>query len=234
MGVLCGVSNWMYLEKEHSTSALVVNDYDLWPCTATLRLRKRGIMCKLLDCVHFIKLYGRSPIMCAYNCLIPLTLLDIVRKKYILPKLLIWNWECTHPFQSATASQAQWLIRFINFKFLVSCDRLSLLPVSYWVHVKYLHIMSDCIEENSVHWQRTSSEFPLALPLIHSEASGMISHWMPLSQHEPSYHWYTQKPVVWFHTECHCHSMSQATSCQRLSSCSLQTCQMPPARHTCS
>jgi len=30
MVVCCGVSNWMYLEKERSTSALVVNDYDLW------------------------------------------------------------------------------------------------------------------------------------------------------------------------------------------------------------
>jgi len=57
----CGVSSWLYLEKERCMSALVVTECDLW-CEAKLRLWKRRIMCKLLDFVHYVQLC-RLPIM---------------------------------------------------------------------------------------------------------------------------------------------------------------------------
>ena len=50
-----GESNWLHLETKHSTSALVLTDCDLWRhCTTKVHLLKRQIMCKSLNCVHFI------------------------------------------------------------------------------------------------------------------------------------------------------------------------------------
>ena len=64
--VLCDVINWLHLDKEHSSSALVVIDHDLWRCTAKFRLWKSWIM---HSCVHFVELCRKSPVMCKVTCM---------------------------------------------------------------------------------------------------------------------------------------------------------------------